>query len=41
VWTLNRWDEGIETELPSLLAAGADQITTDSAVQLAAMVRGG
>jgi glycerophosphoryl diester phosphodiesterase len=39
VWTLNRWDAGIETELPALLAAGADQITTDSAVLLAAMLR--
>lgn len=38
VWTVNRWDAGIDTELPALLAAGADQITTDSAVQLAAML---
>lgn len=38
VWTVNRWDTGVETELPALLAAGADQITTDSAVQLTAML---
>jgi len=40
VWTLNRADDGIERELPALLQAGADQITTDTSVQLEAMLRG-
>lgn len=37
-WTLNAGDRDAETHLMAMLEAGVDQITTDTAVQLASMI---
>jgi glycerophosphoryl diester phosphodiesterase len=39
VWTLNSRDGGIEQDLRAALEAGADQITTDTTVQLAEIAK--
>lgn len=40
VWTLSSGDDGFEQELELMLAAGADQITTGTAIQLAELWKG-